>query len=94
MVRVRLLRHFACLLVGAVSVLILGCNTSSLMQTTGQERFFIEKSELPAIKKRALIGDKAALHRILNYYLFAAPHDPEARKWIRLAERRGVYRRL
>jgi hypothetical protein len=67
------------------------CQTSSLRQTSGLERFYIADADLPPLKKQALRGSDQALHRLLDYYLFIAARSPEAGKWIRLAKSRGLY---
>ena len=80
------------LLIGIALSVLPACQQPPLRQTTGHERFFIPRDELPVLKKRALRGDDAALQRVLGYYLFIEPRSPEAAKWIHVAKSRGVYR--
>lgn len=82
------------LLLGMAFLVMPACQEAPLRQTTGQERFFIPRDELSPLKKRALRGDDAALHRVLGYYLFIEPKAPDAAKWIHLAKSRGVYRQI
>jgi hypothetical protein len=78
----------------AVLAFVGGCASPALVQTTGQERFFIASQDLPHLKKRALEGDNEASRKVLNYYLFVAPKEREGDQWIRLAKSRGIYRQI